>query len=400
MPIYTYKATDEQGKAVKGQLDATSEAAARYELARLRLVPASMREKKSILQFEISPQRVKPVDVMNASRQLSAFVRAGIPILDALQIIGEEVENKRFKGILDDIRVRVQGGEPLAVAVNAHTDVFPEYFVGILRAAELTGHLDDALDQLADYIDRDLEAKRKIKSAITYPTVVVGFAIVTVIVLSAWVLPRFKTFFTSLDAELPLSTRMLLGITDFLTGWWWLLLGLIVVGVLGLVAVLRTEGGRGVRDRVLLRLPGLGTVVRFAIIERFCRMLASMVKAGVPLPDAMTVATASTNNRVFQKGLTGARDAMVRGEGLARPIAETGLFPGSANQMLRVGENTGTLDTQLSGAAHYFERELGYRIKKFTDMFEPAIILVVGLVVGFVAVALVQAMYGVFNQVQ
>jgi len=225
-------------------------------------------------------------------------------------------------------------------------------------------------------------------------------AIAAVFVLTVWVMPKFKMLFSSLDANLPLVTRMLLGFSDFMgTKWPLVLLGMAVLGGIG-YAIIGGKHGKPRRDRLLLRIPAAGTLLSFIIIERFCRVLSAMVQSGVSLPDAMAVASDSTNNRVFQDRLAIARDEMIRGDGLAGPIAGTGLFPPAARQMIRVGESTGTLDAQLTSAAIFYEREVGYRLKRFTDLFEPIIIVVVGVVVGFIALALVQAMYGVFDQVQ
>jgi len=229
--------------------------------------------------------------------------------------------------------------------------------------------------------------------------VVLVMAIITITVLAVYVLPRFKDFFASLGAKLPLPTRMLIGLTDFLANWWWALLGGIVLIVVGFALLFRAHWGRRLRDRTLLKLWVVGEVVRYTIVERFCRLLASMMEAGVPLPEAMTVLGRGTNNVIFQEGLASVREAMVRGQGIAAPMAASKLFPGAVIQMVRVGEDTGSLDQQLEAAAAYFDKELDYKIKKLTSLFEPAVILFMGLIVGFVAIALVSAMYGIYNQV-
>lgn len=349
--------------------------------------------------IEITPERVKPAEVMNFSRQCAAFVRAGIPLLDALDVIAEDTASKRFGRVLADISASLRAGNSFSGAVARHDDVFPAYYISMLRSAELTGRLDDTLDQLAVYLERDMEARRRIKSALTYPLVVMVMAVVTVVILAAFVMPKFEDFFADLGAELPLITRMLLAVTHFVSTWWWALALLALVVVLAFVVTRRSPRGRAKLDGVLLKLPALGGLLQYVIVERFCRIFAAMVQAGVPLPDAMTVAAESTNNAVYRVGLLKARDEMMQGAGLARPIADTGLFPASANQMMRVGESTGTLDHQLETAAQFYERELDYRLKRFTDLFEPAVIIAVGVVVGFVAVALVSAMYGVYDQV-
>jgi type IV pilus assembly protein PilC len=220
-----------------------------------------------------------------------------------------------------------------------------------------------------------------------------------VVIITGWVLPRFKTFFASLHAKLPLPTRMLLSIANFFTNDWIVLAAaaavIIVMVVLGIV----TKRGKEIRDRIFLKVPVLGELIRAAILERFCRILYSMVSTGVPLPEALQVTSAATTNTVYRSGLADARIGMMRGDGLAGPLSATGLFPPAARHMLRVGESTGTMDDQLESAAIYFDRELDYKLKRFTALFEPAVILFVGIIVGFVAIALISAMYGIYRQV-
>ncbi|MEO5842855.1 MAG: type II secretion system F family protein [Acidimicrobiales bacterium] len=339
-------------------------------------------------------------EVMNFSRQAASFLRAGIPILDALAIVGEESASKKMVEVLEEIRARVRGGESLGDAIAVHPKVFPGYYIAMVRSAELTGQLDEVLDQLSGYMERDIAARRQVKSALTYPMVVMGLAIVAVIVMATFILPKFKSLYETLDADLPLPTRMLLGFTDFITNWWPVILGTIAAIFLIGVAVIGGKQGKGRRDRLKLRLPAIGALLHLVAVERFCRVLAALVNAGVSLPDAVQVSADSTNNRVFQEKLRIVREAMMRGEGLARPVTASELFPAAARQMIRVGEATGTLDQQLKTAALFYERELTYRLKKATDLFEPAVIIGVGCTVGFVAVAQVSAMYSVFKQVK
>ena len=362
-------------------------------------VAAPAKPKRNILKTEITPKKVKSADLMNFSRQAAAFLRAGIPVLEALSVLADETKNKLLRKILIETGQSLRAGASLGAGLARYPGAFPSYYIPMVRSAELTGSLDSVLDQLAIYVERDLEARRKVKSALTYPSVVAALSVVSVVVLAVWVLPKFEVFFDGLDADLPLATRMLLGITDLFATFWPVLVALVAVLMVLFVLSIRTDRGRHLRDRMLLGAPALGSVVRFAIVERFCRVLSALVTAGVPLPDALIVASNGTGNRVFQVGLAKAREAMIRGEGLARPLAALGLFPAGANQMIRVGEVTGTLDQQLEFAATFYERELNYRLKKFTDLFEPAVIVFMGLIVGFVAIALVSAMYGIFRQV-
>jgi type IV pilus assembly protein PilC len=328
------------------------------------------------------------------------FIKAGIPIIQALEVIGSETSDKIFKPAIEDMVERLRGGSTFAGAAVAHPEVFPPFYIGILRSAELTGNLDVVLDELADYLERDLDAKQKVKSALAYPSMVLGMSLVTITVLAVFVLPQFEDFFAGFNAKLPLPTRMLLSVTNFLTTWGWLLGLVLAVVVLGVVIYFQSDKGRRRRDILLLRLPALGGILQDAIVERFCRILSSMMSAGVSVPEALAVTGDATNNAIFQERIAVAREAMMRGEGLAAPLSATGLFPTAARQMLRVGEDTGTLDEQLATAAVYLDPELDYKIKRFTTLFEPAVIIFVGVIVGFVAIALVSAMYGIYNQVQ
>jgi type IV pilus assembly protein PilC len=354
---------------------------------------------KRLMNFQITQKKVKRRNLMHFSRQMAVFVRAGVPLLDSLEAISEEMDDKVFKTALSDIMERLRGGDTFASAAAAHPEAFPEVYASILATAEYTGHLDDSLDRIALYIERDLEARRKVKEALFYPAIVLALSVVVVVILTVWVIPKFETFFKSFNAKLPLPTRILLDVAGFFSNWWFALLGGILLIVIAIFATLKSEKGREKLDAFVLKVPMVGDVVHHAILERFCRILSAMVLSGVPLPEALVVTATATNNAVFKKGLAKAREGMMRGEGLAAPMAESNLFPASARQMFKVGEATGTLDDQLEVAATYFDRELDYKLKRFTSLFEPAVILFAGLVVGFVAIALVSAMYGIYRQV-
>ncbi len=223
---------------------------------------------------------VKREEVMNFSRQAASFLRAGVPVLDALGVVAEESASKKMQDVLTDVQRRLRGGSSFGDAISVHTNVFPGYYIAVARAAELTGHLDDALDQLAEYLDRDLTARRQVKSSLTYPTIVMLLAVVAVVVMSVFVLPQFRDFYANLDAKLPLPTRMLLGFTDFLSTYWYLVIGGIVALALPIFAVFGGRHGKARRDATMLRLPMIGELVHLIAIERFCRVLATLVHGG------------------------------------------------------------------------------------------------------------------------
>jgi type IV pilus assembly protein PilC len=400
MGRYRYQATSEAGKQVSGTTTATSIKTAMSGLVEQGYDVSTLREKRNILQFEITRKKLKQDVLMHFSRQLSAFVRAGIPLIESLDVIEEETEDKVLRDVLIGVRDSLTTGETFSDALRPYESLFPKFYVDMIGAAELTGSLDDVLAELAGYIKRDLEARNKIKSALVYPSIVLVMAVGTVIILSTFVLPKFKTFFASFNATLPLPTRLLISFTTFMTNYWPLvLLGLVLLVAIPMAAV-RTARGRRWKDKLILRMPVIGQVVLFAIIERFCRLLATMMRAGVPLPEAMSVLGDATKNVIFKRGIDDVHSAMMRGEGLARPMAETNLFPGAVIQMLKVGENTGTLNEQLTVGSDFYGEELEFKIQRLTSLFEPAVILFMGCAVGFVAIAMISAMYGIYRQVQ
>ncbi len=399
MTKYAYVATAPNGQVAKGTTKAETREDAELALYERELRDIRVTEKRGFLQLEVTARRVKREEVMHLSRQLGAFIKAGLPLIDAVHSLGEEADNSSVRKMMAEVEYGLRGGEKLSDCFDRHPKIFPEFYRGILRSAELSGQLDTVLAQLAAYLERDLEARRKVKQAMIYPTIVAIMSMVTVVVLAAFVLPKFKDFFASLHATLPLPTRMLLAVTDFFTVWWWAVGGGLAVVALVIFVIVQTHGGRYLRDKLFLAMPVLGGTIQFALVERFCRILASMVSAGVQLPEALRVATGSLPNLVFRRSLGEAGEALLEGEGLARPLAATKLFPSTASQMIRVGEDTGTLDTQLEVTAQYYEGELDYKLKKLLGLFEPIVIIAMGIIVGFVAVALISAMYGIFRQV-
>lgn len=400
MPKFAYAAIDPSGTSVEGVTKADTIGEARAALMDLNLYPVKIEERRGALQFELTKEKVKKKELMHFTRQLAVFVKAGIPITAALETIGDETQDVALRRTISDMVEQLRNGGTLSRAAAEHPEAFPPYYVGILQSAELTGRLDETLDNLADYIDRELETRSKVVSALSYPLVVMALAMVTVVILAGYVLPQFKPLFEELDADLPLPTRMLLAVATLFTDLVFVPVGGILLLIGTLVWLFKTERGRLVKDRLVLKIPVINGIVEYAILERFCRILGTMIQAGVPLPDGMRTTTEATSNVVFRERLEVAQHEMLEGAGFSAPLANTGLFPGAARQMFKVGEETGTLDDQLMVASEYFDRELESRIKRFTTMFEPLMIVFVGLIVGFVAIALVSAMYGVLGNMK
>ena len=397
---FRYVAVDLDGNQLKGTVEAATPAAARNQLAVQGLRVTELRERRG-LRTEITRERVPPVDLMHFSRQMATFLRAGVPVTEAIETLRQDSRNAKLAAVLADVLDGVGTGSTLAGALAAHREVFPAYYLALLRAGELTGRLEESFDQLHSYLKRDIEVGRAIRKALIYPAILLVVAVAVSLLIVLFVIPRFAEFFEDFDAELPLPTRMLVAVADFFGSALGLgVLALAVVAAVGLVAWTRTRRGRRMWHGLLLQLPGIGTVVSYAATERFCRALASLIESGVALPDALPSAVQCTNNPVFEERLSGAMDRVLAGDGFFGPLRSTELLPATATQMIRVGERTGALSEQLQGAATFFQEELDYSVDKLTQWFEPAVILFIGVVVGFVALAMVSAMYGIYNQVE
>jgi type IV pilus assembly protein PilC len=400
MPKFAYSAIDASGAEIEGTTKADTVGTARNLLVERNLFPIRIEESRGMLDFELTKEKVKKKNLMNFTRQLAVFVKAGIPITDALTTIGDEADDKALRRALTEMIEDLRNGGLFSASAAQHPTVFPNYYVGILQAAELTGRLDESLESLAKYLEREMETRSKVVGALAYPGVVMILSVFTVMILAGYVLPQFKPLFEELGADLPLPTRMMLFVARFFGDLWYVTL----IGFLaffGTIAFLTmNESGKQIFQRGVLKVPVIGGIVEYAILERFCSVLHTMLAAGVAVPEAMSTTIEAVSNIVYKEQLDIARQQMLEGSGFTQPLIDTELFPGAARQMFKVGEETGTLDEQLKVAGEYFNRELEYRIRTFTSLFEPIMIVFVGLIVGFVAVALVSAMYGVLGGVK
>ncbi|MEX0848326.1 MAG: type II secretion system F family protein [Ilumatobacteraceae bacterium] len=397
MPKFSYAAIDTSGGTVKGVQKATTIGDAREALIAKNLYPVKLDEKRGAMQFELSKSKVKKKELMHFTRQLAVFVKAGISLTEAMEIIGDETTDPALRRTVTTMIEDLRNGSTMSEAAATHPEAFPKYYMGILQSAEMTGKLDEALESLAGYLEREIEARAKVVAALSYPMVVMVMAVMTVAVLAGYVLPKFKPLFEELGVDLPLATRLLLGVATLFSTMVYIPLSAFFLFSVLMFLLFKTERGKPTKDRLMLKIPVLKGIVEYSVLERFCRILATMLRAGVPLTHALRTTTDALDNTVYAAQLAIAQEQILEGAGFARPLAETGLFPGAARQMFKVGEETGTLDQQLEVASTYFDRELSGRIQRFTAMFEPIMIIFVGAIVGFVAMALVSAMYGVLG---
>lgn len=400
MVRFKYQAEDLDGQQIKGEIEAPSATAARNQLAVQGIRVTKIAERKG-LQVEITKQKVPLVEIMHFSRQMATFTRSGVPVIEAIDNLRQDTKNKRFAGVLTDMLEAVTSGRSVTESIQKHGDVFPSYFLAMLGSAELTGRLDEAFDQLYHYLKRDIELQRQVRKALIYPIILMVVAIGVSGLIVVFVIPKFAEFFKDFDAELPLPTRMLISIADFVQSWAGAITGLVLVGgVIGFLLWIRQPRGQRQFHSFLLKAPLIGTVVTYSSTERFTRVLSALLDAGVGLPDALPSAIDCSNNVVYKERLTDATEGVLAGDGFAEPMRQTGLFPATVIQMVRVGERTGELSDQLENAAGFYEEELNYSVDKLTQWFEPLVLIFIGIVVGFVALAMVSAMYGIYGQVK
>lgn len=397
---FRYEGETLEGEIIRGEIEAPSALAARNELALQGTRVSKISERKG-LQAEITKEKVDLIDIMHFCRQMASFVRSGVPVLDALSSLEEEAANKRFREVLGDMIQLIQNGSTVADAAARHSSVFPAYFVAILRSAELTGRMDRAFDELHRYIKRDVALRKSVRKALIYPAILLVVAIGVCAIIVIFVIPKFAQFFESFDAKLPLPTRMLQAIAAFVGSTAGLVTGIVIVAaIIATLVFIRTPKGRRAFHGILLKTPLLSKVIVYSSTERFARVLSVLLGAGVPLTDALPTASDCSNNLVFKERLDVAAEEVLQGGGFAQPMADAAIFPATMVQMIRVGEQTGELSDQLDNVAGFFNEELDYAVDKLTEWFEPLVIVLIGAVVRFVALAMVSAMYGIYNQVK
>jgi type IV pilus assembly protein PilC len=343
--------------------------------------------------------RVKTADLILFSRQLATFIRVGVPITDAIKLLQGASNSGAFRAALEDISQDLEAGEAFSSAIAHHPSVFDELYVDMVRAAEYSGTLDRVLIQVASYLQRQDTALKKLRSAMIYPAVILVLAIAVCTVLVVFVLPNFVSIFNEFHATLPLPTRILLGVGVFAQQW----RIEIVVGLFLVIAItlgaMSSPPGRVFWDHAILRVPVLGTIVVYSIIERFTRTLATMLTAGIPISQTFEVAIASSGNIRYRRGLESVKERMMNGDGFSAPLDATGLFAPMMIRMIRVGEETGTLDSSLEQIADFLSEEMDYKVRNMIALMEPSLVIAVGGAVGFVAVSVILPMYGLLRAV-
>jgi general secretion pathway protein F len=398
MPVFAYKGMTQDGRATRGHLDADSLRTARGKLRREGIFLTEISESSQQATpnaaggFELALrrfQRIPPLDLALATRQLSTLVGAGVALVEGLAALTEQVENPRLKAVFAQVRDRVNQGTALADAL-AQSRVFPDLYVGMVRAGEAGGALEQVLERLAEYLESQVRLRNKVSSILIYPMVMFGFACLVVGVLVTVVLPQITQLLTSLNQKLPWYTEVIIDGSNFLRSWWWAVAIAAIAAAVALRAAIHTERGRDVYDRVRLRAPVLGRVTRMLAISRFTRTLATLLAGGLPIVRALDTAKHVADNTVLGRAIDAARTSIVEGASVARPLRASGEFPPLVTHMIEVGERSGELESMLAKVAETYEEQVETTVARLTALLEPFLILImVGIVMVIILATLV-----------
>ena len=383
MPLFHYKARSGHGDPVEGTLDAGSTDAVAAHLMDSGLTPIDIH-----LQVEhndlskglndLFKPKIETADLIQFSRQMHSMLRAGVPIFRAVTGLASTTSNTSLKHTLEDVSRSLETGRGLSEALGQHPDVFSMFYISMVRVGETSGHIEEIFRQLAFYLDRERETRKKIKSALRYPLFVITAIAVALGIISIFVIPAFADMFRSFGAELPLPTRILMAVSDFMVAHWPLLLGVIVASIIGLRVFINTEDGGYRWDRLMLRLPLTGPVVYKASLARFSHLMAMSLGAAVPLITTLTVVARALNNRFLEERILGMRSGIEQGKALSMVAANSGIFDPLVMQMLAVGEESGTVTELLEEIADYYDREVDYATERLSAAIEPILTLVIG----------------------
>src|SRR5215208_2986108 len=403
MALYTYRALDKQGEIVEDKLEGSGEMAVAHELRQQGLLVIDVKE-QSVAQKDIRApfKGIRLADLVVFSRQLATMINAGLPIVRALYILSEQTENPKLKDVVVAVRKDVEAGLSLSEALEKHPEVFSRLYVEMVKAGEIGGILDGVLLRLADQLERDQDLRRKIRSAMTYPTVVLILAILVTSFMLIFIVPVFANIYQDLGGILPLPTRICMLLSNILTSFW----GILLYAAMALAVVMffrwkKSESGRKVWGRAVLRIPAkIGDVVRKATLARFARTLATLSAAGVPILQSVEITATSSGNWVVERALLKTRDAIREGIPIYKPLETEPVFPPMVTRMIAVGEETGDVDGMLTKIAEFYESEVDAAVKALTSIIEPIMVVVVGGIVGGIIIAMYLPMFKIFELVE
>jgi len=400
---YQYRVRDRQGKLVTGSLQADNERLVLSKLQEMGYVPVSVQEKKQSLgsiELAFRPNHVDQKSLAVFARQFATMVNSGLPILKALSILGDQTESKPLAKVVSEVRLDVERGSSLSQSMAKHPRVFQNLFVSMIKAGETGGVLDSVLLRLADNMEREVELKQRVKSAMTYPIVVLAMVSLILVAMLLFIVPQFKGIYASLGGQLPLPTRILLFVSEVFRKFWWMwTLGLIVFIIL-FKRYKRTARGRARLDAMKLKVPVFGGLFHKTALSRFASTLSILLRSGVPILQSLDIVSETVNNDVISRAVRDVQGSVKEGESIAKPLGKHAVFPPMVVQMLAVGEETGAVDTMLEKVGQFYDNEVSATVDALTSLIEPLMIAIIGGCVGMAVIALYLPMFNVINLIK
>jgi type II secretory pathway component PulF len=392
MPTFKYRVRDRSGKAMTGTIDAPTIEIAGNHLYQTGVFPIAIEEETASASLDLSDlwkrfKKVKPEELIVFSQQLSTLYKAGLPLLPGLRSLKEQTLNQRFKEILEEIGLQIEGGNTLFGAMSKYPDVFPVVYINMIRAGETSGKLGESLDRYVTLADRELRTRQRVKEATRYPKIVIFSVVIAFVVLLAFVIPRFAQIFAQFNTPLPLPTKMMIWANNLFQSYWYLVLGMFVLIPILFKRYTRTEKGRVSWDRLKMKIPVLGQLFLIAALSRFTHTFVMLNRSGIPILQILEVTSGTINNVMLSNSIEEISRKVREGRSLTEAMKESGRFTSLVIQMVAVGESSGTLDEMLVRITEYYDLELENAIKKMSTYIEPVLTLFLGVVVLFLALA-------------
>ena len=390
MPVYIWEGKTRQGKIQKGEIEAVSEPAVRMQLGRQKITPSKIKVKPKDLFENIAffQPKVTENDLVIFTRQFSTMIDAGLPLVQALDILSSQQDNKTFKKILVQIKGDIEGGATFTDALKKHPNLFDELYVNLVAAGEVGGILDSILNRLAGYIEKTMKLKKKVKGAMVYPISILGVAVVVVVVLLLFVIPVFQKMFAEFGAALPAPTQIVIKISEILKSSIVYIAGSLFVLVVAFKKFHNTEKGKTIIDDFVLKLPVFGPLIRKAAVAKFTRTLGTMISSGVPILDGLDITAKTAGNKTVERSIYYTKAGISEGRTIAEPLAESKVFPPMVVRMIAVGEATGALDAMLAKIADFYDDEVDAAVDTLTAMLEPMLMVFLGVVLGGLVIAM------------
>ena len=385
---FVYKGINRANNEVSGEIEAENLEDAEKKLQRMGIVQIKKLKKKP-KDIEIFEPAITEKDIVVFTRQFATMIDAGLPLVQALEILSTQVENKKLASVISQVKLDVEAGSTYADALRKHPKVFSELYVNMVAAGEAGGILDTILNRLATYIEKSMKLRKKVKGAMIYPAVVTTVAILVVAIIMVFVVPTFTKMYSSLGGTLPLPTRITIAISNFVGG----IGGLIILGAIVFLSILvvqlrRTDNGKYFIDKILLSLPVFGQIIRKAAIAKFTRTLGTLTSSGVPILDGLEITAKTAGNKVLERAIYDVRQAVSEGKTISEPLMKVKVFPPMVNHMIAVGESTGALDAMLSKIADFYDDEVDAAVSALTSLIEPFLMVFLGGTVGFIIISM------------